>query len=62
VQVVAVAVSSQLAVTHQVTRVELAEMVGVVAVALTTLAHQVLAAMAFFIFTGKRGKQWQRMQ
>jgi hypothetical protein len=59
---VAVAVSLPLAVTHLVTQVELVEMAGVVAVALTTLAHQVLAVMAYFIFTTKRGKQWQHMQ
>jgi hypothetical protein len=37
--------------------------VAVVAAAvLTTQAHQVLAVMAYFIFTTKRGKQWQHTQ
>jgi hypothetical protein len=61
-QVVAVAVSLPLAATLQVTQVELAEMAGAGAGALTTLEHLVLVATAFFIFTTKRKKQWQHTQ
>jgi hypothetical protein len=55
-QVVAVAAISLLAVTHQVTLVALAETAEAEAEALTTQAHQVLAATAYFIFTTKENK------
>jgi len=61
-QAVAVVDTLPLAVTLQVTQAVLAEMVVVVVVALTTLEQAVRAVMAYFIFTTKRGKQWQHMQ
>jgi hypothetical protein len=56
VQVVAVQAISLLAVTHQVTLVALAETAEAVAEALTTQAHQVLAATVSSIFTTKENK------
>jgi hypothetical protein len=53
VQAEVVVVLLLLAVTHQVIQAVLAEMVEAEAEALTTLEHQVLAAMAYFIFTTK---------
>jgi hypothetical protein len=65
-QVVAVVVLLPLAVTHQATQVELAEMAEAEAEPPTTQAHQVLVAMAYFIFTTKgkingniRNDEWQ---
>jgi hypothetical protein len=60
-QAVAVAVISLLAVTLQVTQAVLAEMVEVVAVALTTQAHLALAVTALFISTTKE-KLWEHTQ
>jgi hypothetical protein len=55
-QVVAVQAILLLAVTHQVTLVELAETAEAVAVVLTTQAHQVRVAMVSSIFTTKENK------
>jgi ABC-type antimicrobial peptide transport system ATPase subunit len=60
-QVVAVQVLSLLVLTHQATQVELVEMAEAEAEALTTQAHQVLAATAYFIFITKEIK-WQHTQ
>jgi hypothetical protein len=55
-QVEAVVDISQQAVTHQVTRVELAETAEAEAEALTIQAHQVRVAMVSSIFTTKENK------
>jgi hypothetical protein len=62
VQVVAVADTSPQAVTHQATQAVLVEMVAVAVAVPTTQEQAVLAVTAYFIFTTKRGKQWQHMQ
>jgi hypothetical protein len=56
VQVAAVLVIAAQAVTQQVTQAVLAVTVAAVAAVLTTQAHQVLVATAYFIFTTKENK------
>jgi len=62
VQVAVVVVISPLVLTHLEQAVATVETVAVAVEQQRHLEQAVLAVMAYFISTTKRGKQWQRMQ